>query len=66
MLEPPGMNAGLLVRRDDKLIVFQRYPLPRAFTEIENSASLCGNVRVVRKDPTAALPRTDCVGLKPS
>lgn len=65
-LAAPGLNAGLLVRRDDKLIAFQGFFLPRALIEVEDSAGFDGKGGISRKDPTAVVPGADGVGVEPS
>jgi hypothetical protein len=42
MLAPTGLDAGLLVSRDDKFIAFEGVAFPGAFIEIEDSVGLDG------------------------
>jgi hypothetical protein len=60
------LNAGLLVGRDHKLIILQRFAAPKALLEIQDAARFKGKVRVAREDPSSMLPRTDGVFMQPS
>lgn len=66
MLAPPGLNAGLLVCGDDKLITFQGFFFPGALIEVEDSAGLAGKGGISRKDPTAVVPGANGVGVEPA
>jgi hypothetical protein len=66
MLAPPGLNAGLLVSRNDQLIVFEGFPLPVALIQVEDAAGLDSKVGIARKDPTAVVPRAKGVCVEPS
>ncbi len=61
-----GLNAGFLVGRNDKLIIFQRFTIPEAMVEIEHSSRLESEVRVAREYPTTMLPRADGVFMQPA
>lgn len=60
-----GLNAGLFVGRDYKLIVFEGLAAPNSLVEIEQTACLGGETRVPREDPTAVVPGTNRILVEP-
>lgn len=66
MFSEARLNAGLFVRRENKLIGPEFTALPETLVEIQEPPSLLLEVRVARKDPTTVLPRTDGVLVQPS
>jgi hypothetical protein len=66
MLAPPGLDAGLLVGRNDKFLAFEGFPLPGALIQIEDSVGLDSEGGVSRKDPTAVIPGPNGVFMEPS
>ena len=65
MLAPPGLDAGLLVGRDDKFITFEGFPFPGALIQMEDSVGLDGEGGVPREDPTAVVPGANGVFMEP-
>ncbi len=65
MLAPTGLNAGLLVSRDDKFIAFERFAFPAAFIKIEDSVGLDSEAGVSGEDPTAVVPGANGVFMEP-
>lgn len=65
MFAPAGLNAGFLVSRDDKFVVFEGFTFPGAFIQIQDSVGLDGKVGVPWEDPTAAVPRANGVFMEP-
>ncbi len=66
MLAPPGLDAGLLVGRDDKLISFEGFPFPGALIQIQDSVGLDGEGGVPGKDPTAVVPGANGIFMEPA
>lgn len=66
MLAAAGLNAGLLVRGDHKLVGFQGSIVPLAGIEVENPSGLGGEIRIAREDPTAVIPRANGVLVQPA
>ena len=62
----PRLDAGLLVGRDDVLILAQRLPLPAPLVQIQDAPGLGLEVQIARKDPAAVLPRPDGVFVQPT
>ena len=60
-----GLDAGLLVSGDDKLVLAQRLPLPAARIQVQDAPGFCLEVRIARKYPAAMLPWTDRVLVQP-
>jgi len=65
MLAPPGLDAGFLVGRDDKFIIFEGFTFPDARIQIEDSAGHDGERGVSGEDPTAVIPGTNGVFMEP-
>ena len=63
---PSRLDAGLLVGREDEIIVAQGLPLPMPFVEIDDSSSLGLQVGITREDPAAMLPWTDGIFVQPA
>jgi hypothetical protein len=59
-------EAGLLIGRNHKLVVFQRLAVPKALLEIQEAARLAGKVGVAGEDPGSMWPGTDGVFVQPS
>lgn len=53
------LESSLLVGRQDKVVVSQWLIVPEALVEVEDTASLAGEVRIPAKDPAAVAPGTD-------
>jgi len=65
MLATPGLDAGLLVGRDDKFITFEGFTFPGALIQIKDSVGLDGEGGVPGKDPTAVVPGANGVFMEP-
>jgi hypothetical protein len=65
MLAASGLDAGLLVGRDDKFIVFEGFTVPGALIQIQDPAGLDGEGRVAGEDPAAVVPGADGVLMEP-
>ena len=61
-----SLNAGLLVGRNNEVILLQGGALPGAVIEVEETTSLEGEVGVAGGDPAAVLPRADGVLVEPA
>jgi hypothetical protein len=61
-----GLDAGLLIGREDKLIVPQRLALPASRVEIEEAAGLGGEVGIPGEDPAPVLPGADRIRMEPA
>jgi len=66
MFSTPGLDAGLLVRRQDKLVFLKLFPLPGSFIEIKNMARFFSKIRVAPKNPATVLPRSNCILMQPA
>src|SRR5271165_4111571 len=66
MFALPGLNAGLLIDAEHVIARPQRCTFPAALVQIDDAASLVGEVRIARKDPTAMAPGAQCVLAKPA
>src|SRR4030042_1696272 len=62
----PGLDAGLLVRGDDKVPGGQRPPFPGARVQIENAPRLVFELWVTREDPAPVAPRADGIFVQPA
>jgi hypothetical protein len=58
MFAPPCLDAGLLVDAEHVITRPQRCTFPAALVQIDDLASLAGEMRVTWKDPTAMAPGT--------
>ena len=65
VLAAAGLNARLLVGRQDEFVVLQATALPLAGVEVEDPPGLDREVRIAREDPTAMLPRADGIVTQP-
>lgn len=63
---PSRLDAGLLICREDELVVAQRHTFPVPFVEIQDWPCLGQELAVAREDPTTMLPRADCILVKPA
>ena len=61
VLAAARLDAGLLVGADHIVVRAQGMPLPGRFVEIEDTASLVGEIGISGKDPAAMVPRADGV-----
>ena len=61
-----SLNAGLLVRGDDELVVAQRFALPAARVQVQYSSRFGLEAWIAREDPAAMLPWADRVFMQPS
>lgn len=66
VLAAPGLDTGLLVRRDHEFIVLQGVTAPTALIQIQNAARFRGKIGVAREDPGSMLPGTDGVFVQPT
>jgi hypothetical protein len=66
MFAPPGLDTGLLIDAKNVIVRPQRCTFPAALVQIDDAASLAGEVWVARKDPTAVAPGTQGVLAKPA
>lgn len=62
----PRLDAGLLVGRDDELVLAQRLPLPAPLVQVQDAPGLELELRIARKDPAAVLPGADCIFVQPT
>jgi hypothetical protein len=62
----PSLDAGLLVSRDDELVLAQRLALPAPLVQIQQAPGLGLEVRIARKDPAAVLPGANRVFMQPT
>src|SRR2546426_6927289 len=61
-----GLDAGLFVGGEHKVICGQRLVLPYPRVEIQHPSGLAGKVRIARKNPAAVLPRTNGILVQPA
>ena len=66
MLAAAGLNAGLFIGRDHKLILLQAGTLPLTSIEVQNASCLGGEIGIAWKDPTAVIPRSNGVIMEPA
>ena len=62
----PRLDAGLLIGRDDELVLAQCLPLPAPLVQVQDAPGLGLEVRVARKDPAAVLPGANRVLVQPT
>ena len=60
------LDASLLVRGDDELIILQWLTIPFTSVQIEQATGLFGETRIAREDPTAVIPGTDSIVMQPA
>lgn len=61
-----GLNAGLFIGRDDKVVSAQWSAFPNAMVQIEDRTCLGGKIGITRKDPAAMLPRAKGIASEPA
>ena len=61
-----GLDTAFFVRGDDELTRIERAALPNAIIQIEDAPSLCSEIWVTWKDPTAMSPRAERIGAEPA
>jgi hypothetical protein len=61
-----GLNAGLFIGRQDKLILLQALSLPEPLVKVKEAPCFERKVGIARKDPTAVLPRTNGILVEPA
>ena len=61
-----GLDAGLFVGREHKFILVQWLSLPLVLVEIQDPTRFERELRIPRKNPTAMLPRTNGIFMKPA
>ena len=66
MLAAPGLDTGLLVRRDHELVVLQSLAVPATLIQIQDAARFSSKIGVAREDPGSMLPGTDGVFVQPT
>ncbi len=54
-----GLDTGLLIRREDELVVSKQLPFPDPFIPVQDAHGFAGELRMAGKDPAAMLPRSD-------
>ena len=60
------LNAGLFIGADDPFVVGQRSAFPKALVEIEDAASLGGEIGITGEDPAPVVPGLDGVLRQPT
>src|SRR5580704_16224515 len=66
LLAATGLDTAFFVRGDDELTRIERAALPKAIIKIEYTPSLCSEIWVTRKDPTAMSPRAKRIRAEPA
>ena len=66
MLAAAGLNAGLLIGRDDELIFLQGFAFPLTAIQIQNASRLGGKIRIPRKNPTPVIPGPNGILMQPA
>ena len=61
-----GLNGGLLVRGQNELVVFERFPLKDPLVEVEDARGFGRKERIAGKNPTSVLPGLDRILGKPA
>src|SRR3990172_9033164 len=61
-----GFNGGLLVRGQNELVVFERFPLKDPLVEVEDARGFGRKERISRKNPATMLPWLDRILGKPA
>src|SRR5262249_58448864 len=59
-----GLDARLLIGAENVIVGAQGLALPHARIEVQNQASLLGEVGLPRKDPVLGPPRFDGIGIE--
>jgi hypothetical protein len=65
MFAATGLNAGLLVSRNDKFIAFEGLPFPGTLIQIQDPGGFDGEAGVAGEDPTAVVPGANGVLMEP-
>jgi len=66
MSSNPRLDAGLLVGRDDELVLAQRRAFPATSVQVEDAFGLALELRVTREDPATMLPRAYRILVQPA
>lgn len=66
MFSAAGLNAGLFIGAQNKILFAKGLPIPEAMIQIQDAAGLGRKQRVSRKNPAAESPRTDRVLVEPA
>ena len=66
MLAPSGLNAGLFIGTQNKILFAKGLCIPEAMIQVQDTAGLGCKQGVTRKDPAAVSPRTDSVLVQPA
>jgi len=66
VLAHTGLNAGLLVSRQNEFVWAQRLAAPEAFVKVENRTGFLNELGITGKYPAAMPPRTYSVAAQPS
>lgn len=61
-----GLNTGLFIRRNDKLVLLQGLALPDSLIEIQQASSFGSELGVPRENPTAVKPRSNGIFMQPA
>ncbi len=60
------LNTGLLIGTQNKLILFEWFPVPNPVIEVENTSGFRGKTRISGENPTAMLPWFDGILIEPA
>lgn len=66
VLAAPGLNAGLFIGAQNKVLCAKGLPIPEAMIQVQDAARLGCKQRVSRKDPAAVPPGADSVLVQPA
>ena len=66
MTAVPGLDTGLFVCGDDKLIAFQEFSFPPAFIQVKNATGLDRKLRITGVYPRPVLPRPNGIFIEPT
>ncbi len=61
-----GLDAGFLVRRQDKVTAAQRRTFPAALVKVKHATGLHGEIGIAREDPAAVSPRAQPLAAEPA
>lgn len=66
MSSSPSSDTGLLIRTQNKLILFGWFFIPNPVIEIENISGFSSKIRISTENPAPMLPRLDDVLVQPA
>jgi hypothetical protein len=61
-----GLNAGLFIGREDKLILLQRLALPDFLVKIQDATGFDGKLGITREKPASVTPRSNGIFMQPA